>query len=102
MGGLITWEMTTPAWPCWVTQSRMPAKTSAQFLRACSLPQMPDRDAALLTAAGLAMAFTLLEANQDRWRAVYGPRRVATRARRSTTVRQVMIERPDGVQVAAA
>jgi putative transposase len=53
-------------------------------------------------AAGLAMAFKLLEAAQDRWRAVYGPHLVAL-VRAGRPLRQgVMIERPDEVQEVAA
>jgi putative transposase len=53
-------------------------------------------------AAGLAMAFKLLEAAQDRWRAVNGPHLVALVRAGATIDKGVMIERPDEVQEAAA
>jgi putative transposase len=53
-------------------------------------------------AAGLAMAFKLLEAAQDRWRAVNGPHLVALVRAGARFDKGVMIERPDDVQEAAA
>jgi putative transposase len=53
-------------------------------------------------AAGLAMAFKLLEAAQDRWRAVNGPHLVALVRAGARFDKGVMIERPDEVQEAAA
>jgi putative transposase len=53
-------------------------------------------------AAGLAMAFKLLEAAQDRWRAVNGPHLVALVRAGAKFDKGVMIERPDEVQEAAA
>jgi putative transposase len=46
-------------------------------------------------AAGLAMAFKLLEAAQDRWRAVNGPHLVALVRAGAQFDKGVMIERPD-------
>jgi transposase-like protein len=48
-------------------------------------------------AAGLAMAFKLLEAAQDRWRAVNGPQLVALVRTGARFDKGVMIERPDEV-----
>jgi transposase-like protein len=53
-------------------------------------------------AAGLAMAFKLLEAAQDRWRAVNGPHLVALVRAGAKFDKGVMIERSDEVQEAAA
>jgi putative transposase len=53
-------------------------------------------------AAGLAMAFKLLEAAQDRWRAVNGPHLVALVRAGARFDKGVMIKRPDEVQEAAA
>jgi hypothetical protein len=49
-------------------------------------------------AAGLAMAFKLLEAAQDRWRAVNGPHLVALVRAGARFDKGLMIERPDEVQ----
>ena len=46
-------------------------------------------------AAGLAMAFKLIEAAQDRWRAVNGPHLVALVRAGATFDKGVLIERPD-------
>ena len=46
-------------------------------------------------AAGLAMAFKLLEAAQDRWRAVNGPHLVALVRAGARFDKGVMVERPD-------
>ena len=53
-------------------------------------------------AAGLAMAFKLLEAAQDRWRAVNGPHLVALVRAGARFDKGVIIERPDEVQEVAA
>ena len=53
-------------------------------------------------AAGLAMAFKLLEAAQDRWRAVNGPHLVALVRAGARFDKGVMVERPDDVGEAAA
>jgi putative transposase len=53
-------------------------------------------------AAGLAMAFKLLEAAQDRWRAVNGPHLVALVRAGAQFDKGVMVERPDEVQEVAA
>jgi len=53
-------------------------------------------------AAGLAMAFKLLEAAQDRWRAVNGPHLVALVRAGARFDKGVMIERPDELQEDAA
>jgi putative transposase len=53
-------------------------------------------------AAGLAMAFKLLEAAQDRWRAVNGPHLVALVRAGARFDKGVMIERPDDVAEVAA
>jgi putative transposase len=53
-------------------------------------------------AAGLAMAFKLLEAAQDRWRAVNGPHLVALVRAGASFDKGVMVERPDDVQEVAA
>jgi putative transposase len=53
-------------------------------------------------AAGLAMAFKLLEAAQDRWRAVNGPHLVALVRAGARFDKGVMVERPDDAQEAAA
>jgi putative transposase len=53
-------------------------------------------------AAGLAMAFKLLEAAQDRWRAVNGPHLVALVRAGAHFDKGVMIERPDELQEDAA
>jgi len=53
-------------------------------------------------AAGLAMAFKLLEAAQDRWRSVNGPHLVALVRAGARFDKGVMIERPDEAQEAAA
>jgi transposase-like protein len=53
-------------------------------------------------AAGLAMAFKLLEAAQDRWRAVNGPHLVALVRAGARFDKGVMVERPDDDQEAAA
>ncbi|MDQ3145809.1 MAG: IS256 family transposase, partial [Actinomycetota bacterium] len=45
-------------------------------------------------AAGLAMAFKLIESAQDRWRAVNGPHLVALVRAGATVDEGVMIERP--------
>jgi hypothetical protein len=53
-------------------------------------------------AAGLAMAFKLLEAGQDRWRAVNGPHLVALVRAGARFDKGVMVERPDEPQEDAA
>jgi putative transposase len=53
-------------------------------------------------AAGLAMAFKLLAAAQDRWRAVNGPHLVALVRAGARFDKGVMVERPDDVQEVAA
>jgi putative transposase len=53
-------------------------------------------------AAGLAMAFKLLEAAQDRWRAVNGPHLVALVRAGARFHKGVMVERPDKVGEVAA
>jgi putative transposase len=53
-------------------------------------------------AAGLAMSFKLLEAAQDRWRAVNGPHLVALVRAGARFDKGVMIERPDEAQEVAA
>jgi putative transposase len=53
-------------------------------------------------AAGLAMAFKLLEAAQGRWRAVNGPHLVALVRAGARFDKGVMVERPDDVGEAAA
>jgi putative transposase len=53
-------------------------------------------------AAGLAMAFKLREAAQDRWRAVNGPHLVALVRAGARFDKGVMVERPDEVQEVAA
>src|SRR5829696_1529609 len=53
-------------------------------------------------AAGLAMAFKLLEAAQDRWRAVNGPHLVALVRAGARFEKGVMVERPDEVGEVAA
>jgi putative transposase len=53
-------------------------------------------------AAGLAMAFKLLEASQDRWRAVNGPHLVALVRAGARFDKGVMVERPDETQEVAA
>src|SRR4030095_12342016 len=53
-------------------------------------------------AAGLAMAFKLLEAAQDRWRAVNGPQLVALVRAGARFDKGVMVERPDDVGEVAA
>jgi putative transposase len=52
--------------------------------------------------AGLAMAFKLLEAAQDRWRAVNGPHLVALVRAGARFDKGVMVERPDEVGEVAA
>jgi transposase-like protein len=47
------------------------------------------------SAAGLAMAFKLIEAAQDRWRAVNGPHLVALVRAGATFVNGKLVERPD-------
>jgi hypothetical protein len=46
-------------------------------------------------AAGLAMAFKLIQAAQDRWRAVNGPHLVALVRASATFVNGKLVERPD-------
>ena len=46
-------------------------------------------------AAGLAMAFKLIEAAQDRWRAVNGPHLVALVRAGTTFINGKLVERPD-------
>jgi transposase-like protein len=53
-------------------------------------------------AAGLAMAFKLLEAAQDRWRAVNGPHLVALVRAGARFDKGVMVERPNDVEEVAA
>ena len=53
-------------------------------------------------AAGLAMAFKLLESAQHRWRAVNGPHLVALVRAGARFDKGVMIERPDAAQEVAA
>ena len=53
-------------------------------------------------AAGLAMAFKLLEAAQDRWRAVNGPYLVALVRAGARFDKGVMVERPAQTQEVAA
>jgi putative transposase len=53
-------------------------------------------------AAGLAMAFKLLEAAQDRWRAVNSPHLVALVRAGAHFDKGVMVERPDETQEVAA
>jgi putative transposase len=53
-------------------------------------------------AAGLAMAFKLLESAQERWRAVNGPHLVALVRAGARFDKGVMVERPDDVQEVAA
>jgi hypothetical protein len=52
-------------------------------------------------AAGLTMAFKLLEAAQDCWRAVNGPDLVALVGAGARFDKGVMVERPDKTQEAA-
>ena len=52
-------------------------------------------------AAGLAMAFKLIEAAQDRWRAVNGPHLVALVRAGAVFHNGVLVERRDGIEVAA-
>jgi hypothetical protein len=52
-------------------------------------------------AAGLAMAFKLLEAAQDRWRAVNGPHLVALVRAGARFDKGVIVERPEIEEVAA-
>jgi putative transposase len=53
-------------------------------------------------AAGLAMAFKLLQAAQDRWRAVNGPHLVALVRAGAKFEQGVLVERPSGSGQAAA
>jgi transposase-like protein len=53
-------------------------------------------------AAGLAMAFKLLEAAQDRWRAINGPHLVVLVRAGARFDKGVMVERPDEAQEVAA
>jgi putative transposase len=53
-------------------------------------------------AAGLAMAFKLLESAQDRWRAVNGPHLVALVQAGARFDKGVMVERPDEMEEDAA
>ena len=53
-------------------------------------------------AAGLAMAFKLLEAAQDRWRAVNGPHLVALVRAGARFDKGVIVERPAQTQDVAA
>jgi hypothetical protein len=53
-------------------------------------------------AAGLAMAFKLIEAAQDRWRAVNGPHLVALVRAGATFVNGKHVERPDETSHPAA
>jgi hypothetical protein len=53
-------------------------------------------------AAGLAMAFKLLEAAQDRWRAVNGPQLVALVRAGARFQGGVLVERPDQAREVAA
>ena len=53
-------------------------------------------------AAGLAMAFKLLESAQDRWRAVNGPHLAALVRAGARFDKGVMVERPDETQEVAA
>jgi putative transposase len=53
-------------------------------------------------AAGLAMAFKLLEAAQGRWRAVNGPHLVALVRAGARFDKGVMVEHPDEVGEVAA
>jgi putative transposase len=53
-------------------------------------------------AAGLAMAFKLLEAAQDRWRAVNGPHLVALVRAGARFDKGVIVERPDDAHEVAA
>jgi putative transposase len=53
-------------------------------------------------AAGLAMAFKLLEAAQGRWRAVNGPHLVALVRAGARFDKEVMVQRPDEVGEVAA
>ena len=48
-------------------------------------------------AAGLAMAFKLIQAAQDRWRAVNGPHLVALVRAGATFVNGKLVERPDDI-----
>jgi putative transposase len=52
--------------------------------------------------AGLAMAFKLLEAAEDRWRSLNGPHLVALVRAGARFDKGVMVERPDDVQEVAA
>jgi transposase-like protein len=52
--------------------------------------------------AGLAMAFKLLEAAQDRWRSLNGPHLVALVRAGARFDKGVMVERPNNVQEIAA
>jgi len=51
-------------------------------------------------AAGLAMAFKLLEAAQDRWRAVNSPHLVALVRAGATFRKGVLVERPTETEAA--
>jgi putative transposase len=53
-------------------------------------------------AAGLAMAFKLLEAAQDRWRALNGPHLVALVCAGVRFDKGVVVERPNEAQEVAA
>ena len=52
--------------------------------------------------AGLAMAFKLLEAAEDRWRSLNGPHLVALVRAGARFDKGVMVERPNNVQEVAA
>jgi putative transposase len=52
-------------------------------------------------AAGLAMAFKLIESAQERWRAVNGPHLVALVRAGAVFHNGVLVERRDGIEVAA-
>jgi putative transposase len=52
--------------------------------------------------AGLAMAFKLLEAAEDRWRSLNGPHLVALVRAGARFDKGVMVERPDEVEEVAA
>jgi transposase-like protein len=53
-------------------------------------------------AAGLAMAFKLIESAQDRWRCVNAPHLVALVRAEATFINGKLVERPEGVQPEAA
>ena len=83
--------------PRWPTPSAATSSSSQAALSACTSTPEPTQSPvgrAASRAAGLAMAFKLIESGQDRWRAVNTPHLVALVRAGATFIYGKLVERP--------